>query len=185
MQSVSYMFFTLILFGMQPITNKNEVLLEDFTPDSHLRWQIINDGVMGGLSDSKMEITEESLGRFSGRVSLQNNGGFASTRALINRVDLSGTEKVILRVQGDGSRYSFRLRTDQNFDGVSYAADFDTQKGEWITVELDYADFTPTFRGRKVRAPELTGENIRQIGILISDKQEGPFELLIDWIKAH
>lgn len=169
---------------MHPLTDKNEVLLEDFNTNDHLLWRIINDGVMGGLSDSKMEIIKEDLGRFSGHVSLKNNGGFASTRALINEMDLSKTEKISLKVKGDGRRYSFRLRTDQNFDGVSYAADFATQKNEWITIELNYSDFTPTFRGRKVSAPELKGDHIRQIGILISDKQEGPFELLIDWIKA-
>jgi hypothetical protein len=115
---------------------------------------------------------------------LDNNGGFASVRALVDQSKLSNTQKIILRVKGDGNRYSFRIRTNQNFDGISYAANFETIKGQWATVELDYADFIPTFRGRRMRAPELQGAQIRQIGFLISDKQEGPFELLIDWIKA-
>lgn len=179
-----YFFFTLINM-MQPISEKPEITLEDFKADASLQWRIINDGVMGGLSGSRMDILQEEIGRFSGKVSLDNNGGFASTRALVGHIDLEGTEKLIIKVKGDGQRYSFRMRTDQYFDGVSYAAKFETQKDEWSTIELPYTDFIPTFRGRRVRAPELKGSNIRQIGFLIADKQEGNFELLIDWIKAR
>ncbi len=161
-----------------------EVLIEDFQQDQHLDWNIINDGVMGGVSQSAMSITPEGFGKFSGRVSLENNGGFASTRASIKKLDLSESSQIVLRVKGDGQRYSFRIRTDRYFDGVSYKASFDTQAGEWITIQLPYKDFVPTFRGRKVSAPPLTGAQVSQIGFLISDKQEGPFELLIDWIKA-
>jgi NADH dehydrogenase [ubiquinone] 1 alpha subcomplex assembly factor 1 len=184
MKLVPYIFFTLII-SMQPITEKNEILLESFSPDDHLSWRIINDGVMGGLSNSKMDILSEGVGRFSGQVSLENNGGFASTRALVGNFDLSDTEKIILRVKGDGKRYSFRIRTDQYFDGLSYAANFDTVENEWQTIEFNYSDFVPTFRGRRMRAPQLTGNDIRQIGFLISDKQQGSFEILVDWIKAQ
>jgi monofunctional biosynthetic peptidoglycan transglycosylase len=184
MNFIHFLFFTLMI-SMPPITEENEILLEDFEPGDHLSWRTINDGVMGGLSQSQMTITSEGFGQFTGQVSLENNGGFASTRALIGNIDLSGTEKIMLRVKGDGKRYSFRIRTDQYFDGLSYAADFDTVEDEWLTVEFDYADFVPTFRGRKMRAPQLTGSDIRQIGFLISDKQQGPFEIFIDWIKAE
>ena len=91
----------------------------------------------------------------------------------------------MLRVKVDGNRYSFRFRVDDNFDGMSYRASFDTQKDTWIDVELPFESFFPTFRGRTLRdVGPLNPADIRQLGLLIGDKQEGKFELTIDWIKA-
>jgi hypothetical protein len=42
-------------------------------------WSSINDGVMGGVSVGQIVKTAEGL-RFEGRLSLENNGGFAPTR---------------------------------------------------------------------------------------------------------
>jgi NADH dehydrogenase [ubiquinone] 1 alpha subcomplex assembly factor 1 len=43
----------------------------------------------------------------------------------------------------------------------------------------------PTFRGRALRdVPPIEPSAIRQLGILIADKDETPFRLEIDWIKA-
>ncbi|MGI9473561.1 MAG: CIA30 family protein, partial [Rubripirellula sp.] len=45
------------------------------------QWQIVNDGVMGGRSSSRVDRAGEGLLRFSGNLSLANNGGFASMRS--------------------------------------------------------------------------------------------------------
>jgi monofunctional biosynthetic peptidoglycan transglycosylase len=56
----------------------------------------------------------------------------------------------------------------------------------WVTVQVPFADLRPTFRGRLLRnRPALEGAAVRQIGFMIADKQEGPFRLEIDWIKAY
>ncbi|MEM6317030.1 MAG: CIA30 family protein [Bacteroidota bacterium] len=158
-------------------------ILENFDPTTQLDWRILNDGVMGGLSESRMEKLSDGIGQFSGTVSLRNNGGFASTRALLPKMPKNNYTKVILKVKGDGKKYSFRLRSNHNFDGVSYRQDFSTQKGEWQEIALPLADFVPTWRGRVVRdVPPIIATQIQQIGFLISDKQEGAFELQIDWI---
>ncbi len=180
--------FLLLSFSMLYFHSHHEndsIILENFNPDSHLRWVIVNDGVMGGISNSRMQITEDHYGKFSGNLSLQNNGGFASTRAMIAGKELSQTEKIRIRIKGDGRTYSLRFRTDRNLDGISYAVEFDTVKDEWIELEWNYSDFRPTFRGRTVRAPELTNTNIRQMSIMLSDGQEGEFEVFIDWVKAY
>ena len=39
-------------------------------------WKVINDGVMGGLSKGNLEFTERNTMKFSGSLSLKNNGGF-------------------------------------------------------------------------------------------------------------
>ena len=43
-------------------------------------WRVINDGVMGGLSQGRALLTEESI-LFEGEISLENNGGFSSLKS--------------------------------------------------------------------------------------------------------
>lgn len=51
------------------------------TPVSTQLWQAINDGVMGGVSVSRLRFDSTGYAVFEGVVSLENNGGFASVRA--------------------------------------------------------------------------------------------------------
>ncbi len=163
--------------------NSNEmIILEDFNQEKHLNWQIVNDGVMGGLSSSSIQIKSEQ-GLFSGNVSLENNGGFASVRALLDRTNLKKVSKLLIRVKGDGKTYQFRVRTNKRFDGTAYQTFFKTEKDKWTNHVFSAEDFQATFRGMKVpQAPELKLEGIEQIGFLIAGKQQGSFSLIIDWI---
>jgi NADH dehydrogenase [ubiquinone] 1 alpha subcomplex assembly factor 1 len=48
---------------------------------------------------------------------------------------------------------------------------------------LPVSDFVASFRGRKVPgAGALDPAKIRQLGLMVSDRQAGAFELLIEWI---
>lgn len=155
----------------------------NFSADSSLdNWFIVNDGVMGGLSKSQMQISDEGHAHFTGTVSLENNGGFASVRGLLAEAPEAGKQKVRLRVRGDGRTFQFRIRTDKGFDGMSYKIDFPTT-GEWQEIELDLTDFQASFRGRILsNQPKLRSEDMQQIGFLIADKQAGAFSLEVDWV---
>ena len=158
----------------------------DFTEGEGIRWSIVNDGVMGGRSTSKLSLTDQKTALFTGFVSLENNGGFASSRAGFVSLDLSAYGGVTLRVRGDGRRYQLRFRQDGAFDGVAYGVEFKTTLGEWIEVNLPFETFQATFRGYVPRGSgPLDPTNIRQLGILIGDEKEGPFALEIDWVKAY
>ena len=157
----------------------------DFTQPDEVRWNIVNDGVMGGLSSSDLELTESETALFSGFVSLDNNGGFASIRATFPSMDLSGYKGVTLRVRGDGRSYQLRFRMDGGFDGVAYMAEFETKRDEWMEIDLPFEGFRQTFRGRIPRGSgPLDPARIRQMGFLIGDKIEGPFELEIAWVRT-
>ena len=148
-------------------------------------WPNIDDPVMGGLSRSRMTI-DEGIGVFEGVVSLENNGGFASLRSRPAEHDLRGFEGLVLRVLGDGKTYGVRLRTDATFDGVNYQAKLATEAGLWTEARVPFETFRPVYRGRVVRGhPALDSGAIKTFGIIISDKQDGPFRLEIDWIKAY
>jgi monofunctional biosynthetic peptidoglycan transglycosylase len=146
------------------------------------KWMIVNDGVMGGVSRSSVQLGPKGNLEFSGIVSLENNGGFASVRRMVElpiEKELSG---ILLRLRGDGKDYQMRLRMGSRFDGIAYRKTFSTN-GEWQTVRFLFKEFIPSFRGRQVPgAPPLTPSGIRQIGFLISDYQEGPFHIEVESI---
>ena len=60
----------------------SEKVLFDFQASKNPpTWQIVNDDVMGGVSTSKFQVLTNGGAIFSGVVSLENNGGFASVRS--------------------------------------------------------------------------------------------------------
>ena len=147
-------------------------------------WAIVNDGVMGGLSSSEFVDSGAGFAVFRGKLSLENNGGFASVRGIVPTGAMEQHSGLALRVRGDGRTYQVRLRTDRRFDGVAYMAEFQTRADAWQTIEIPFSAFEATFRGMKPRgAPELVPGEIRQLGLLIGDKVEGPFRLDVEWIR--
>ena len=148
-------------------------------------WTAVNDGVMGGLSQSRPEITEAGNLLFAGNVSLENNGGFASIRHNAESMQVERGEGVMLRVKGDGKKYQFRIRTSDRFDGIAYKVDFETKEGVWLEFRFPWNVFIATFRGRTIEdAPALKPLNIRQIGFLIADQQEGSFKLEVQTLEV-
>lgn len=163
----------------------SEKLLFDFSaPESVAAWHIVNDDVMGGISSSSFRWSN-GVAWFAGKLSLENNGGFASVRSQPATFQLGGYASFLVRVRGDGCRYKFTIRTSPSFDSPLYQLSFPTEKGEWQEHRLPFKDFTPTFRGRILSGePALNAGKITCVGFLISDNQKGPFALEVGWIKA-
>jgi len=91
----------------------------------------------------------------------------------------------MLKVKGDGRTYQFRVKTDDQYDGVAYRTLFETDARQWQLINLPFAGFSASYRGRPIPgAPVLRPEQIRQIGFLLADKQPGSFRLEITWIKS-
>jgi NADH dehydrogenase [ubiquinone] 1 alpha subcomplex assembly factor 1 len=166
---------------------KNTTKTNPESPDAVGRsWRIVNDTVMGGASQGRLVELPESIVVFSGRVSLENGGGFASAHVELEGGDLTGRVGVEIEVKGDGKRYQLHLRTTPGPGGVSHRTRFQTQGGAKTTVRLPFSDFVPTFRGREL--PEevrLDPARVRQFGFLIADGQEGEFHLEIVRVSAY
>ena len=166
-----------------------EVTIIDFSNASAATWQIVNDSVMGGISRSTLQLHDDGYALFSGSVSLENNGGFASVRTLARSpADFSGFEGFAVRVLGDGKTYCLRIKTVKNgrITNYSYEARFDTRPGEWQTHKLPYSEFKPVFRGNSVRGnPELNTDAIIELGFMIQDGQEGPFQLGVSSVSVY
>lgn len=152
--------------------------------DQVAAWEPVHDGVMGGVSRGNVT-TIDGAALFQGHLSLENHGGFASFRLGARLPDLSGHLGLRLRVRGDGQVYKLGLRTGDSRDGVNWQASFVAHPDDWTTVELAFDDLRPTWRGRLVTdAPAFDPADIRQLNILIADRQAGPFALELATIDA-
>jgi len=146
-------------------------------------WSIVNDDVMGGISTSYLSVSDEKTLIFYGNLSLENNGGFASSRLRLSRKILAGVKSFSIRIKGDGNSYKMRLSQDNR--RASYSANFNSVDNKWVEVNIPTEDFVPTWRGYTYTDyPPITPERIGSLGLQISDKQEGEFKLEIKYIKA-
>ncbi|MEJ2470432.1 MAG: CIA30 family protein [Desulfuromonadales bacterium] len=164
---------------------KETTILNFTEPSPEFSWNAIDDRIMGGESRSQPEYRTGIGLRFSGVVSLANKGGFASIRSATGAFDLSPFSGLIIRVRGDGREYKLSLRTDLFFDGISYQTSFATTKDHWEEIRLPFAAFAPTHHGvRLSTVAPLEKAAVKSFGFFIADRQAGPFQLDIAWIKG-
>lgn len=150
-------------------------------------WTTVNDPVMGGMSTSRITFGNGGL-VFSGTISLENNGGFASARspqdADIGR-RATGAKSLRVRALGDGKTYLLKVGIEGQ--PWSYAQRFATEADVQRTYELPIEGFQPV--GMRLdpepSAPQtLDPSRISQVAVYILDKQQGPFELTLSAIDA-
>jgi monofunctional biosynthetic peptidoglycan transglycosylase len=142
-----------------------------------MAWQIINDGVMGGLSRSACSVDASGL-HFHGFLSTANGGGFASVRAAL-AAPIGYIAGVRMSVTGDEGQYQLRLRETGEPDTPAWRALFRTRGGP-DSIEIAARQFEPVIRGRRVELdPGLEQRKIRHIGFMLTSRREGPFALSI------
>ena len=154
----------------------------DFHKDSNAAdWQIVNDGVMGGMLQGKFKIDQDGNGVFYGDVSTENNGGFSSVRHEFAELKVNADSKVVLTLKGDGKDYQFRIK-DKLSNSHSYIITFSTNC-DWQKIEIILADLQPSFRGQKLNMPNFDKASFEEIRFLIGNKKDESFELVIDKIE--
>jgi monofunctional biosynthetic peptidoglycan transglycosylase len=177
----------LILMGSFVMAEETPQTLFDFTnADAAKAWQNVNDGVMGGVSEGKLKITDKQTLEFYGTLSLENNGGFASLRTKAKKLGLQKGDTVVAKVRGDGREYTLNLYLNKPLIAFSYRATFQTKKDEWIEVKVPLDKFEPTSFGRVVNsAGPVKPEQVNSLGFMLSDKQAGPFKMEIESIQVE
>ena len=149
-------------------------------------WYVVTDRVMGGVSTSKVAYSKESL-VFSGYVSLENNGGFASIRSEQQLFDLSGFSEVQIRFRtSDLDRtFALRLNTNTRYYRPSYNHYFKANSTDWQIHQFKLAEFKETILGKTTgnTLPLDKLKHILRLGIMLNDKKEGNFSLEIDSIR--
>ncbi|MDG4667194.1 CIA30 family protein [Mycobacterium sp. 236(2023)] len=156
-------------------------------PTAVAGWTTVNDPVMGGLSTSSVAVGDGGL-VFSGDVSLQNNGGFASARSPQDPdIGLRATGSTSIRVHAVGDGKTYLLKVGNEGQPWSYIQRFRTEAAVGHVYDLPVAEFEPVGM-RLDPAPEapqtLDPSRISQVSVYILDKQQGPFELTVSAIDA-
>jgi NADH dehydrogenase [ubiquinone] 1 alpha subcomplex assembly factor 1 len=154
-------------------------------PDAAQAWQPVNDGVMGGVSDGRFRITDRGTMEFTGTLSLENNGGFASVRSRRSDLGLKSDEALVIRLKGDGREYLLNLDVPTLQVAYSYRAAIPTKAGEWAEVRIPLKDCYATSYGQKVPdAGPVDAAKVNSIGFMLGDKKAGPFRLEVAWVKV-
>lgn len=162
----------------------SDALIFDFTKDSNLSsWRIVDDVVMGGRSSGEFYLNKNGNAVFTGKVSLDNYGGFSSVRHQFNTKDVSQFKKIQIRLKGDGKTYQFRIKNRRR-DYYSYITSFKTSN-EWETISIMMSDMYPAFRGRNLNMDNLKPNKIQEIAFLIGNKKAETFRLEIDSISLQ
>lgn len=161
-------------------------LITDFSlqPGS-LEWFVVNDDVMGGRSSGGFELNDGNL-MFTGSTNTLG-GGFSSIRSRGPRMDLSEFSGIRLRVRGDGRQYSWQLRTNAMYRGreLGFWSEFETTAGQWLEIDLPFADFVPKFRGNELEVAPPNPAHIGGMGLMIADGKDGPFAIAVDSVQAY
>ncbi len=174
---------TLLIFWLAMLTTANaaNAIFEFNGKESN--WFVRNDAVMGGISSSQLSISNGTL-KFSGRIRLENDGGFAGIRSFATPRNLSVFKGITLRVRGDGKRYAVQLLTS-SAQGVTYRAVFATTAGQWREVRVPFTAFQPTRSGNLLRGPALNARTIQRFGLTVGNGRAENFKCEVDWIRSY
>ena len=159
--------------------------IASFENPSDLRnWGVVNDSVMGGISTSRFEQTDDGNLLFQGVLSLENNGGFVSIRSRPDSFDLQNVEGFNIKARGDGRTYYLDLRVNGQTTSGSFRAAFPTEKNIWTETFLPASEFVRQSFGRPFSDIPLNPSDVNSIGFTLSDKNPGPFKLEIEYVRA-
>lgn len=174
--------FLIILICTSNLMNAQNILFNFANTDDKKGWLIVNDGVMGGLSQGNFEVVDGTA-KFRGKVSTDNNGGFTLVRNQFDQKSLTAYESIILELKGDGKTYQFRVKSNAD-QRHSYVYTF-TTNGDWQKITIPFSSLEPRFRGRTVDVSNFEGQQIEEVAFLIGNKREESFELILKEISLE
>lgn len=147
-------------------------------------WQIVNDGVMGGLSEGRVEMMEETL-IFKGKVSLKNNGGFTSLRGPFEDYNLSNFETMTIKYKSTGQNIAFRMELHERWFMPYFKKGLPETNNEWQTITVPLTEFQEyrvgSATGKKMSPKELA--DVIRLGFITNSKKATAFEFEVDFIR--
>lgn len=168
----------------QPLEGAEKTIASFLEEVSLESWTSVNDGVMGGVSRGGFKRSEQGTLLFTGELSLENNGGFASVRMKPGDLGLEGSSGILVKARGDGRTYWVDLRIADQMAASSYRAYLPTTAGEWNETLIPLKDFKLQAFGRGLSSKPVNPAAIVSAGFTLADKKEGPFSLEIEYVKA-
>ncbi len=180
--------------------------LLDFSNPSNVNdCKTMSDADLGGFSKSTLEYIPKSSrepahARFYGNISTElprNNRnvqrtGYAAWRNHDRPPTIFGKSLwdvdpyvyLALRVKSDGRKYLVNVQTESIvYTDIHQHRLFTQRPGEWETVLIKWSDFVRTNYGSVVEPQmEILTQKVRTVGIGLTDRVPGPFDLAISEI---
>lgn len=161
------------------------------------------DKEIGGYSSANFNYNNQlKCGQFSGYLNLDlpkdnpevTRSGYAMFRTKDQKESwLSGNsywdwtqyQSLALRVKGDRRKYLVNIQANTPLvtDLFQHRL-FLNHPGEWETVVIPLNDFVMTNWGIIQDGCEINKSEVKTVGVGLLDKQYGPFNLNIDWVKV-
>lgn len=196
--------FGLVVVNQEGIyTPMTPYKLLDFTdPDTITICKTMSDADLGGFSRVALEqipqsATEPAHARFHGSISIElprnrpqvQRTGYAAWRNRDRGVTLFGKSlwdvdpyaMLALRVKSDGRKYFVNIQTESIvYTDIHQHRLHVRRPGEWETVLIRWRDFVRTNYGEIVEPQkEMLTQKVRTLGIGLTDRLPGPFDLAI------
>ena len=179
--------FSVSLLGGPVIseTDSCNLLLEHFEGETENRWRTVNDGVMGGRSDGGSVLENGTL-TFSGNTNT-NGGGFSSLRMRLAPGAMAGANRLKVYMKRDARTYSMTMRTNVTSYGrrIAFRApSTGANDSEWSHGELAFDTLKASIWGRPIPDAVFDPSEVVEIGLIIYDGKDGPFEMQLKRIEA-
>lgn len=174
--------FILILFAFLNFSDR-ESLVIDFGENKTNSWSVINDGVMGGLSEGKASYQDQSV-LFEGSIRLENNGGFSSLKGPFSAKNLSAFKTVELRYRSKGIPMAFTLENSRAWYNTYYRMGLPSTAGEWEVITLQLKKFEGQRIGQATgkKMDAAFASEVLRMGLINDAKGPGDFEFELDYI---
>ena len=146
-------------------------------------WQPINDSVWAGI---RQPLRFDPAGHAVFRKGVPSSAtGLRSVRCLPQAFAIERAAGLADRGARRCKAYKLNLRTDDGFDGVNYQTRFRPAAGAWGQL-LSGSGRLPTYlaRASRARCTAACSHWLRQVGLMIADRQAGPFRLAVRCISA-
>jgi len=170
---ITYLFSTLMCLLTQ------SMIIDFSDKKQYSDWQIVNDGVMGGLSKGYVEPTSKGV-KFYGKISLENNGGFTSFRSLYAKFDLFQYKYLTITYRSSGVEHAFQLNRYYEFYKPNYILPLpNTEK--WKVIKIDLISLNEYQMGNRTgnKISQNALSNIVRLGFITNEKNSGDFSLEI------
>lgn len=151
-----------------------------------MTWGSVNDTVMGGRSSSDLAWNKQNELVWTGRLSLENNGGFVSIRTQGAKLDWAQYDGLEVVVVGAGRDIQLTAqRRDMVVRAGGYRALMHTEAAGETRVFIPFSAFVLKRFGREINGPALASalQQASEVGLLMADKREGPFQVTLKSIK--
>ena len=148
------------------------MIFDNFDNKDSKEWEFVSDQVMGGISFGTYKFIEENNINFiklSGKVSLENNGGFIQARKKFIHKSKLKFKKIIFKARGNNLDYYIHLRTKYTLLPWQYYQAKFSVTSKWTSFNIYLKDFK---RSGRMLPKDINSQDIRSIALVAFGKEQ-------------